>query len=107
MGKLFEFNRFVNNIPVLFPYVIENFKVLFYATIFGVLLGFIITVIRIKKPLGLFQLTTVYISFMRGTPMLVQLMIIYYGLPLLIDPIFNTNIGREWSHLYSHILLLF
>lgn len=97
MGKLFDYNRFLHNIPILFPYLIENLKVLFYATLFGVLLGLLVTAVRIKKPPVLYQLITVYISFMRGTPMLVQLMIIYYGLPLLIDPLLGTNIGRTWN----------
>jgi L-cystine transport system permease protein len=62
-----------------------------------VLLGLLITLVRIKKTPVLYQIVTVYISFMRGTPMLVQLMLIYYGIPLLIDPIFGTNIGRNWN----------
>jgi L-cystine transport system permease protein len=97
MGDLFSFERFFHNIPILLPYFAENLKVLFYATLFGVLLGLLVTLVRIKKPPVLFQIVTVYISFMRGTPMLVQLMLIYYGLPLLIDPIFGTNIGRSWN----------
>lgn len=97
MGDLFSFDRFLHNIPILFPYFLENIKVLFYATIFGVLLGLLVSAVRMKKPPVLYQLTTVYISFMRGTPMLVQLMLIYYGLPLVIDPLFGTNIGRSWN----------
>ncbi len=97
MGDLFDFDRFLHNVPILFPYLIENLKVLFFATLFGVLLGLLVTVVRMKKPPVLYQLTTVYISFMRGTPMLVQLMLIYYGLPLVIDPLFGWSIGRTWA----------
>lgn len=97
MGDLFDFDRFLHNIPILFPYLIENLKVLFYATLFGVLLGLLVTAVRMKKTPVLYQLITVYISFMRGTPMLVQLMLIYYGLPLVIDPLFGWNIGRTWE----------
>lgn len=97
MGDLFDMNRFLHNIPILFPYLIENLKVLFYATLFGVLLGLLVTAVRLKKPPVLYQLVTVYISFMHGTSMLVQLMLIYYGLPLVVDPLFGTNIGRTWE----------
>lgn len=104
MGDLFDFNRFLHNIPILLPYMIENLKVLFYATLFGVLLGLLVTVIRIKKTLILYQLITIYISFMRGTPMLVQLMLIYYGLPLVIDPLFGFNIGKTWEpYIFAYI----
>lgn len=107
MGDLFDFDRFLHNIPILFPYLIENLKVLFYATLFGVLLGLLVTVVRMKKPPVLYQMTTVYISFMRGTPMLVQLMLIYYGLPLVIDPLFGSNIGRTWEpSLFAYVTFI-
>lgn len=97
MGDLFSFERFLHNIPIVFPYFAENIKVLFYATVFGVLLGLVVTVIRMKKIPVIYQLVTVCISFMRGTPMLVQLMLIYYGLPLIVDPLFGLRIERTWE----------
>ena len=96
MGDLFSTERFLVEIPVLLPYLLENLKVLFYATVFGVLLGLLVTAIRMNKIPILYQFIVVYISFMRGTPMLVQLMLIYYGLPAFIDPLLGTNISREW-----------
>ena len=97
MGDLFNFDRFIQNAVILFPYFIENLKVLFYATFFGTILGLLVTAVRKKKIPVLYQLVTVYISFMRGTPMLVQLMIIYYGLPVLLDPVLGTRIERIWQ----------
>ncbi len=96
MGDLFSSERFLDNIPKLLPYLLVNLKVLFFATIFGVLLALLITAVRMNKIPVLYQFILVYISFMRGTPMLVQLMLIYYGLPALIDPVLGTNISREW-----------
>ncbi len=96
MGDLFSIDRFLDEIPVLLPYLIENLKVLLWATVFGVILGLLITAVRMKKIPVLYQATVVYISFMRVTPMLVQLMLIYYGLPAFIDPVLGTNISREW-----------
>lgn len=97
MGDLFSWSRFGETIPILIPYLIINLKVLLYATIFGVLLGLLVTAVRIKKTPVIYQVVSVYISFMHGTPMLVQLMLVYYGLPLLIDPIFGSDIGRSWN----------
>lgn len=96
MGDLFSADRLVEEFPKLIPYLIENLKVLLWATVFGVILGLLITGVRMKKIPILYQITVVYISFMRGTPMLVQLLLIYYGLPAFIDPILGTNISREW-----------
>ncbi|ULQ58563.1 amino acid ABC transporter permease [Brucepastera parasyntrophica] len=50
------------------------------AVIFGVFLGMILAVLRISKNRGLRFFGTAYVEFIRGTPLLVQLFIIYYGL---------------------------
>lgn len=51
--------------------------------IVGAALGLVLAIIRIKKIRGLSQLAVLYISFMRCTPTIVQLFLIFYGLPLL------------------------
>lgn len=47
----------------------------------GLALGFMLAVARICKVELLRRLATCYVSVMRGTPLLVQVFIIYYGLP--------------------------
>lgn len=97
MGKLFAWDRFYENIPKILPYLSVTFSIVVYATVFGVLLGMVIVLVQIKKIPGLSQLVKVYVSFMRGTPMLVQLMLVYYGIPALLDPVLGTKINREWG----------
>ncbi len=97
MGKLFVWDRFFENIPKILPYLSVTFSIVVYATLFGVLLGISIVLVQIKKIPVLVQIVKVYVSFMRGTPMLVQLMLVYYGIPALFDPVFGTNINREWG----------
>lgn len=97
MNGLFKWERFFENIPKIVPYLSVTFSIVVYATVFGVLLGICITLINMKKIPVLHQFFQVYVSFMRGTPMLVQLMIVYYGLPPIIDTAFGTNINREWN----------
>lgn len=97
MGKLFAWNRFYENIPKILPYLSVTFSIVVYATVFGVLLGMVIVLVQIKKIPGLSQLVKVYVSFMRGTPMLVQLMLVYYGIPALLDPVLGTKLNREWG----------
>jgi L-cystine transport system permease protein len=53
-------------------------------TLVGILLGLAVALIRIYKVPVLRQLAVVYVSFIRGTPLLVQLFLVYYGLPWLI-----------------------
>lgn len=50
---------------------------------FGLLLGFLLALARLYGFTPLRGLARVYVSFFRGTPLLVQLFMIYYGLPQL------------------------
>lgn len=63
---------------------------------FGLLLGFALAAGRLYGPAPLRWLTRLYVSFFRGTPLLVQLFLIYYGLPQLgiqLDPLPAALIG--------------
>ena len=50
------------------------------AVVIGVLIGMLLAVCRISKNRPIRFLATAYVEFIRGTPLLVQLFIIYYGL---------------------------
>ncbi|MEO2224318.1 amino acid ABC transporter permease [Priestia megaterium] len=52
--------------------------------LFSLLLGFAIALIRIQKKPVLSKMATIYLSFMRCTPLLVQLFLVYFGLPQLL-----------------------
>jgi L-cystine transport system permease protein len=52
--------------------------------VLGSLLGISITVIKLGKNRALNLIITGYVSFLRGTPPLVQLFLIFYGLPKLL-----------------------
>ncbi|WP_313086970.1 cystine ABC transporter permease [Stutzerimonas nitrititolerans] len=63
---------------------------------FGLLLGFGLALLRLYGFWPLKWLARVYVSFFRGTPLLVQLFMIYYGLPQLgiqLDPLPAALIG--------------
>ena len=63
---------------------------------FGMLLGFGLALVRLYAIAPLGWLARVYISFFRGTPLLVQLFIIYFGLPelgLQLQPLTAALIG--------------
>jgi cystine transport system permease protein len=63
---------------------------------FGLLMGFGLALLRLYAFWPLQWLARVYVSFFRGTPLLVQLFMIYYGLPQLgiqLDPLAAALIG--------------
>ena len=51
----------------------------------GIIFGTMIALVRMHKVKYIHQLATFYVSFIRGTPMLLHIMIIYYLLPTLFD----------------------
>lgn len=53
--------------------------------ILAVLLGLIISLLRIYAPTPFSQLAILYIEIIRGTPLLIQLYFIYYAMPVLLD----------------------
>jgi cystine transport system permease protein len=62
----------------------------------GVVLGFGLALMRLSKNNLLRRSARVYVSFIRGTPLLVQLFLIYYGLPqfgIRLNPVPSALIG--------------
>jgi cystine transport system permease protein len=63
---------------------------------FGLLLGFGLALMRLSRLRVLSWPARIYVSFFRGTPLLVQLFVIYYGLPevgLQLEPLTAALIG--------------
>lgn len=54
----------------------------------GVVLGFLIALARIHKIKVLSQLGTVFVSFIRGTPIVLQIMVVYSIVPSVLNSIF-------------------
>ncbi|MFE5317478.1 amino acid ABC transporter permease [Paenibacillus sp. NPDC056579] len=54
-----------------------------FTVILGVVLGVILALMRLSRIAPLKMFATAYIEFIRGTPLLVQLFLFYYGLPKL------------------------
>jgi L-cystine transport system permease protein len=65
----------------------------------GLVIGMLITFFRVEKVPLLNQLSVVFVSFIRGTPILVQLFVVYYGLPAVMK-IFGINIMRAEKILF-------
>ncbi|GAA5786946.1 amino acid ABC transporter permease [Chitiniphilus shinanonensis] len=67
------------------------------AMVLGLALGFVVALLRVAQVPVLAQVATFYVSAMRGTPLLVQIFVIYYGLP---------SVGIEFSPATAGVLAL-
>lgn len=70
-----------------YPFFIEGTKftiiLAFFTVVFGTILGSILSFMKLSKNNFLKFISSSYIEIVRGTPILVQLYIVYYGLPSL------------------------
>lgn len=62
----------------------------------GFVIGTITALARIYRIPVLSQLSSGYVTFIRGTPMLTHLLLIYFGLPMLVDGL-STHYGLGWN----------
>ncbi len=83
----FDFDYMLSLMPILFKYLGTTLAMAMWGVVFALILAVVIAIIRVFKVPVLDQLTQLYISFFRGTPLLVQLFLLYYGLPQ-VFPIF-------------------
>ncbi|MGO2343881.1 amino acid ABC transporter permease [Vibrio litoralis] len=77
----FDFNYMLDLLPILFRYLGTTLQMALWGMVFALILSVVIANIRVFKVPVLNQLSQLYISFFRGTPLLVQLFLLYYGLP--------------------------
>jgi L-cystine transport system permease protein len=68
----------------------------------GLLFGALMAVMRVERVPLLGQASAFLVSFMRGTPILIQMFVIYYGLPLLMF-LFGINIMRADKMIFIYI----
>ena len=72
-------------IPLLYEGVKITIFVSTFAFIISIVLGAILAIIQHYHVWGLETIAKVYISYFRGTPLLIQLFLFYYGLPMIME----------------------
>lgn len=80
-----------------YPFYIEGIKITLLLAlltiIFGTLLGLVICIFKISKYKILRAIASIYIEIIRGTPLLVQLIIIHYGFRINITEITSATVA--------------
>lgn len=98
-GDFFSMQRVVEYFPKILSKLPVTLNIVMVSISIALVLATIIAMIRIKKVPILRHLAAIYVSFVRGTPILVQLFLIYYGTPFVIVWLMGSNITADWNKL--------
>lgn len=79
----FDFVYMLSVFPEILKYLPLTLMMTIIAMVISVVIGLVLAFIRNSKVPVINQLAALYISFFRAIPMLVQLFLVYYGLPQL------------------------
>ena len=71
----------IQSLPVLAQGAVLTVKFAVFSMIFGLIGGAVLALMGISTNRALVYIARVYVSLMRGTPLLVQIFVVYYGLP--------------------------
>lgn len=104
MGSYFDVGYLIKSFPIILSYVHTTVLITVVATVIGIIIGSIVALIRINKIKVLDQISAVYISFIRGTPFLVQLFLAYFGLPELMQKVGYQGIREIPALFYVYIV---
>lgn len=78
-----DFSQIVPYIPFILKGIWVTLKFVFFAILFGFVLGTIFALFKISHIKTLKWIGDIYTSIFRGTPLIVQLMLIYFAIPQL------------------------
>ncbi|AHF79378.1 Polar amino acid ABC transporter inner membrane protein (plasmid) [Sodalis praecaptivus] len=91
MGYNWQFGLLYQYWPVFLNGAIITLEITFGATLIGLLIGLPVGILRSSTSRLLRFITTVYVEVIRSTPALVQIVWVYYCVPIL----FNIKLGAE------------
>jgi glutamine transport system permease protein len=80
----FDFDLITRSIPLLLMGAGITVQITVISVGIGLLIGMFIGMARLSKTWLVKAAATVYVDFIRGTPLLVQIFIIYFALPLIV-----------------------
>ncbi|TKJ89463.1 cysteine ABC transporter permease [Paenibacillus sp. CFBP13512] len=93
MSRRFDMTYVFDFIPKLLAYLNITLLIVGSSILLGLIIGMLVALPRLYNVPVLKRVSQVYVSFFRGTPILIQLFLIYYGLPTILQWI-NIDISR-------------
>lgn len=100
MQSLIDIEYMVESFPQIIRYVPVTLMIAVVSMVLGLFIGLITALIKIYKVPVLKWVSAVYVSFIRGTPLLVQMYLSYYGIPKILD---FMHMNYNWNINVSNI----
>lgn len=90
-----DFNLIIESLPALLKGAGLTIAISAVALLFGIIFGTAFALIRLSpiKPLAAFGVA--YIEIIRGTPLLAQIFLFFYGLPYLVQQLFDQTLNFD------------
>lgn len=87
-------NVYLKGLQVAYSGAIVTLEITVFAVILGVILGLFVALGKMSSIKLVRIIFSVYVELLRGTPMVVQALIIYFGLPMVLQDI---GLGFRWA----------
>lgn len=91
-GKLFSLRSVFDGIPRIVQQLPTTIMLTIGGALFGLVLALLFAIVKINRVKILYPLQAFFVSFLKGTPILVQLMLTYYGIPLALKAL-----NQQWG----------
>ncbi len=92
-------------LPEVLAAIPVTFEMALVATLFGWIIGLLIALVRRNKVPVLSQVCAVYVSFIRGVPMVILLYVAYYALPIMLYSAFGIDTTGVPAIVYAMVAL--
>ena len=95
-GKLFSWRSVFDGIPRIVQQLPTTLMLTVFGAFFGIMLALLFAIVKINRVRILYPLQAFFVSFLKGTPILVQLMLTYYGIPLALKAL-----NQQWGTAFN------
>lgn len=89
--RALDLDYMIGLVPIILGYVPKTLAMASAAMVAALVLAALLAIVRVFRIPVVDQFVTLFISFFRGTPLLVQLFLFYYGLPQLLPSLANID----------------
>jgi len=103
--SIFNYEKIKEWIPYLLEGVGITLIIALVAAVFGLIIGIILVLMSKKR--GFKLIASIFIDLFRGTPLLLQLSIVYFALPQLLSNIINNGLSNNYDFSIPALIAVF